>query len=186
MFVLWISCLKATLEKIEFLVRFILTTLTLIEGLIASSLIFLLCRIIFHAPYSSRFFLMLKRDGKWQLPVIYNRQTSSGNKITLDWHKHKHPPKQFSLENFFFFHYSLWLFYTSVCCFLLLTSQEPTIKFSNQNVFKRKKEKKVETTFLCCSIIAVEMRDENESGEEATEEKTRTDNKNLKFNSPIL
>jgi hypothetical protein len=65
-------------------------TLTLIEGLIASLSFsaLLLCRIIFHAPYSRLIvpglschspslplasLLMLKRDGKWRLPVIYNR-----------------------------------------------------------------------------------------------------------------
>lgn len=152
--------------NIEEVRSFLLTTLTLIEGLIASSLIFLLCRIIFHAPYSSRSFLMLKRDGKWQLPVIYNRPSSSGNKVTLDWHKH--PPKQFSLEIFFLssFHYSLWLFL--YFCLLLslhfLRANNKILKSKCLQKEERRREKNVETTFLCCSIIAVKMRDEMNRG----------------------
>lgn len=62
------------------------------------------------------FVLMLKRDGKWRLPVIYNRsvQATKGN-IRLT----QTPTQAIFTRDFFsfFITYALSLFYISVCCF---------------------------------------------------------------------
>lgn len=87
-----------------------------------------------------RSFLMVSRDGKWQLPVIYNRSTS--NKApTLDWHK---TPTQAIFTRELFITYALSLFYfyffLFACLLSLLETFLSRIKMSSTYNNKQKNE----------------------------------------------
>lgn len=188
----------------SFPLSFIFTTLTLIEGLIVSSLIsasFLLCRIIFYAPHSLRL-LMLDRDGEWQLPVIYNRSTSAVTKqhqIDTNAHPGNFHSGDSSLHTLCHFLYFCLL---SQIVFLVRPSHRVSIKtknLSNQNVFSERQVDEEEeqsggemwnkNNFMSsyyCRWDETWKKAVLGRSKERREQKKRKDNKNLKFNSPIL
>lgn len=147
---------------------FIFTTLTLIEGLIAiaSSLIFLFfCVESFFMLHILFRFLMLKRDGKWRLLVIYNRsvQATKGN-IRLT----QTPTQAIFIRDVFFFslhtlcHFFIFLclllFFFFFCCRFFLRTDNKNLKSKSLQEKKKRKNRRERNEiriFLCCTIIAV-------------------------------
>lgn len=143
MFVEEISCTKAVDEKeaIELSVLYFHNISFDCRGLIASSLLrFFFCIESFFMLRILSAFLMLKRDGKWQLPVIYNSSVSPRPTRRQWQHKATFGLTQTPTQAIFTrdFHYirSVTSFdtFSVVCCLLFSPCPFHFLRTNNKNL----------------------------------------------------